>query len=177
MRGIIFVELVSFLDHAGGPLFAERVLEEARLPHGGAYTRVSRYPWEEAIAMVTIASKLTGIPAATLSEDFGSWLFDRFQVLYPEILGRYSVAEDLLRHVNDHIHEEVRLLNPGAVPPRVETHSHGTDLVVEYRSHRPFAHIAYGLVRGCMRHFGDTRTIEWAERDPAGRRASFRIGS
>ena len=177
MRGIVFVEMVGFLEHVGGIAFSEQVLEKSALPHGGAYTRVSRYPWEEAVQMVTAASELTGIDAAVLSEDFGSWLFERFQVLYPEILGRYTAAEDLLLHVNDHIHEEVRALNPGAVPPRVDTHAEGTDLIVDYRSHRPFAHIAFGLVRGAMRHFGDIRRIEWAMRDPSGRQASFRIAA
>lgn len=96
-------------------------------------------------------------------------------MLYPDILSRYTRAEDLLLHVNDHIHEEVKSLNPGAMPPRVDTHADGTDLVVEYRSHRPFAHIAYGLVRGAMRHFDDPRLIAWDVKDPSSRHAIFRI--
>ena len=59
MKGIIYSELVGFLDAQGGPSFTEEVLAGAELPHGGAFSRVSRYPWEQAVQVVTSASKIS----------------------------------------------------------------------------------------------------------------------
>lgn len=175
MKGIIYAELIGFLDETGGPTFTEQVLAEADLPHGGAFSRVSLYPWEQAIQIVTAASKITGSDANELCEAFGTFLFDRFTVLYADIVDRYPTAEGMLAHVQDHIHEEVKVLYPDAVPPTVTSRKEGEGFVIEYKSHRPFAHIAFGLVRGCMSHFSDTRKIEWDDRDSTAQTAFFRI--
>ena len=175
MKGIIYSELVGFLDLKGGPSFTEQVLEQANLPHGGAFSRVSRYPWEQAVQVVTSAAKISGLDANDLCEEFGKFLFDRFTVLYTEIVERYPTAEGMLDHVESHIHEEVKVLYPDAVPPKVEARKEGDEYIVEYTSHRPFAHIAYGLVQGCMKHFEDPRSISWINRDPTGKTAYFRI--
>ena len=175
MKGIIYSELVGFLDVKGGPSFTEQVLAGAHLPHGGAFSRVSRYPWEQAVQVVTSASNISGADANDLCEEFGKFLFDRFTVLYTEIVERYPTAEGMLAHVEDHIHEEVRVLYPDAEPPQVSSWKDDDGFVVEYSSHRPFAHIAFGLVQGCMKHFGDPRSINWINRDPSGKTAYFRI--
>ncbi|WP_108791249.1 heme NO-binding domain-containing protein [Erythrobacter sp. Alg231-14] len=175
MKGIIYAELVGFLDHKGGPSFTEEVLAGAELPHGGAFSRVSQYPWEQAVQVVTSASRISGADANDLCQEFGRFLFGRFTVLYTEIVNRYPTAETMLEHVEDHIHQEVKVLYPDAAPPTVTTRKDGDDLVVEYQSHRPFAFIAAGLVQGCMSHFGDSRTMEWVNPDPTGKTAHFRI--
>ena len=41
MKGIIYSELLGFLDQKGGPSFTEEVLAGADLPHGGAFSRTS----------------------------------------------------------------------------------------------------------------------------------------
>ncbi len=175
MKGIIYAELLAFLDVKGGLSFTEQVLEGADLPHGGAFSRVSRYPWEQAVQVVTSASKISGLDANDLCEEFGRFLFDRFTVLYTEIVERYPSAEGMLDHVESHIHEEVKVLYPDAVPPTVTSWKDADGFIVEYKSHRPFAHIAFGLVQGCMKHFGDARSINWVNPDPTGKTAYFRI--
>ena len=99
MKGIIYTELVGFLDETGGPSFTEQVLEGAELPHGGAFSRVSRYPWEQAVQVVTSASKITGADANDLCQAFGKFLFDRFTILYTELIERYPTAEGMLAHI------------------------------------------------------------------------------
>lgn len=175
MKGIIYAELIGFLDAQGGPSFTEQVLAEADLPHGGAFSRISRYPWEQAVQIVTSAAKITGADANALCEAFGKFLFGRFTVLYADIVNRYPTAEGMLTHVESHIHEEVRVLYPDAEPPQVSSRQIEDGFVVKYASHRPFAHIAFGLVQGCMEHFGDKREISWLEPDPSGKTAQFRI--
>ncbi len=175
MKGIIFSELVGFLDRAGGPLFAEKVLADANLPHGGAYSKIGQYPWQEAVRVVEVASRESGADFADLCQQFGAYLFERFTVLYADIVGRYSDAETLLAHVGDHIHEEVKVLYPDARPPQVSTHREDGVLHVRYASHRPFAHIAHGLVSGAMRHFGDQRKLEWVNVGEDGSQAEFAL--
>ncbi|QQN74459.1 heme NO-binding domain-containing protein [Croceicoccus sp. YJ47] len=161
MRGVVYTELVGFLDKTGGQIFAEEVLSRANLPHGGAYSPTGYYPWEEAVRVVGVAAELGEIDMTVLCRAFGEYLFERFAILYAEIVGRYSSAEALLAHVNDHIHHEVRALHPRSAPPSVVSRSEGDTIVITYASHRPFAHIAHGLVSGVMKHFGDTRDLDW----------------
>ena len=173
MKGIVFAELVGFLDRTGGPLFAEQVLADADLPHGGAYSRIALYPWEEAVRVVEAASQASGLDFDVLCQRFGQFLFERFAVLYSDIIGRYPDADALLTHVGGHIHGEVRGMYPDAEPPKITTHTEDGKLVIEYESHRPFAHIAHGLIAGAIAHFGDRRTIEWLEKNARGSRAAF----
>jgi hypothetical protein len=175
MKGIVFSEMVGFLDLFGGQVFAESVLADAGLEHGGAYSRIGQYPWQEAVRVLESASRASGVDSAELCNQFGSYLFGRFTVLYEEIVGRYATAEDLLMHVGDHIHAEVRILYPDTTPPRVQAWPEGDVLRVEYASHRPFAHIAHGLVAGAMMHFGDVRKLEWVHASEDGSKAGFAL--
>ncbi|MXO66348.1 heme NO-binding domain-containing protein [Altericroceibacterium endophyticum] len=176
MKGIIFTELLGFIEAKAGMVFAEQVLEKANLPNDAAFTTVGLYPSHYATSLVSAASELSGIPADKLCREYGEFLFDRFTKLYANLLAAYSTADALLTHVNTHIHEEVKLLYPDAVPPCVTARKEGDVLVIEYQSHRPFAHIAYGLVSGALSHYGDTRCLEWVD-DNQSDHATFRIVS
>lgn len=161
MKGVIFTELVNFMESAGGVVFADEVLVEADLPNGGAFTSVGSYPTAHALKMVDIAAQKTGHSVPKLCEDYGRFLFDRFHVLFPDIMKLYATVDDLLDHVGPHIHEEVRVLYPGAQPPNVVTSREGDALIVTYESHRPLAHIAYGLIARSIDHYGDPRQLTW----------------
>ncbi len=176
MKGIIFAELIGFMEEVGGLDFAEQVLASSELPNDGAFTRIGTYPAAYALKMVGVASEVSGVPADQLCRQYGEWLFARFVILYPKIVGQYPTAEVMLEHVGSHIHEEVVVLYPDAKPPKVTATRDDDDLIIHYSSHRPMAHIAYGLVKGCMVHYGDTRQVEWVgDNDPAS--ASFRIAA
>jgi hypothetical protein len=162
MKGIIFAELIGFLELHLGEAGADAVLVAADLPHGGAYTRVGTYPAEEALAIVGAASAHTGIDAATLLADYGSYLFTRFGALFPDIMAAYTDADSLLDHVGSHIHHEVTILYPDAQPPTVSTRHDGDSITVDYHSHRPLAHIAFGLIRQALVSYGDPRQLSWS---------------
>ena len=171
MKGVIFTELLGFVEHKAGAEFAEDLLDAAALPNHGAFTKVGTYPAAHALRLVEIASEKSGIPASDLSVEYGEWLFKRFTVLYPGIMAKYETAESMLDHVGSHIHEEVVVLYPDAKPPKVSSVHAGSDMIVEYSSHRPMAHIAFGLVRGCLAHYGDERTVDWQpDADPTSAR-------
>mgnify|MGYP000128365608 FL=1 len=162
VKGIIFTELVEFLETRYGIEFADAVITDSDLDNDGAFTSVGNYPSADALKMVTIAARLSGTEGAQICEDYGSWLYSRFHVLFPDIMARYASADALLMHVGSHIHEEVRVLYPDAKPPQLEAVNNGNELVVSYKSHRPMAHIAYGLIRACLDTYGDPRQLSWA---------------
>ncbi len=161
MKGIIFTELMGFVEEVGGIAFAEQVIETADLPNGGAFTTVGTYPAEHALKLVATASELSGIPVSKLCADYGEWLFARFTVLYPQLIEQYPTSEEMLDHVESHIHEEVTILYPDATPPKVYMTRDGETPVIHYSSHRPLSHVAFGLIRGCLAHYGDPRTVTW----------------
>lgn len=174
MKGVIFTELVNFMEKLAGVVFTDEVLVEADLSHGGAYSSVGSYPSAEALKLVTIAAEKSGVPVSELCEKYGRFLFDRFNVLFPDIMKLYDNADALLDHVGPHIHEEVRVLYPGAQPPSISTKREDDALIVEYESHRPMAHIAYGLIARSVEHYGDPRKLTW-EANAQGNRAKFRL--
>ncbi|MEO9600881.1 heme NO-binding domain-containing protein [Parasphingorhabdus sp.] len=161
MKGVIFTELVRFMEKVQSPEFADQVITGAALPNEGAFTSIGNYPSEYALAMVGQASEQSGIEAAELCRLFGKYLYNRFTILYPHIMESYKTAEDLLTHVGSHIHTEVCVLYPDAQPPQVSADVENGTTRVRYESHRPMAAIAHGLVEGCMSHYDDQRTLEW----------------
>lgn len=174
MKGIIFTEMVRFLEARFGEHEADTILVEANLPNGGAFTSVGTYPSAQALAVVGVASRRSGMDVAAICEAYGRFLYDRFGDLYPEIVERYGSAQELLAHVGSHIHEEVRILYPDARPPSVTTTIEGTDTVIRYASHRPFAMIAVGLVRRALEADNDRRVLE-IEVAPGGTQAVLRL--
>ena len=172
MKGIIFAELVRFMEEVQSPAFADAVIREAGVPSDGAYGVAGNYPSTEALQLVELAAAKSGIAADQLCISFGQHLFRRFTLLYPFLIDSYATAEDLLTHIGSHIHADVCVLYPDARPPQVHFVRTDGKSIVTYSSHRPMAMIAYGLVRQCMVHFGDHRTIT-CEVTNKGRQATF----
>lgn len=176
MKGVIFTELVRFMEAVQSPAFADAVIEAAGVASGGAYTSVGDYPSGEALDLVAEASARSGVAAHDLCRLFGNHLYTRFQTLYPHIMINYTSADELLTHVGSHIHHEVCILYPDARPPHIEAAQTPEGLTLTYQSHRPMAAIAFGLIEQCMRHHEDSRTLEWSS-SPDGRRATFTLRS
>lgn len=176
MKGVIFAELIRFMESVKSPAFADEAIQLAGVASDGAYTTVGNYPSDEALALVGAASELSGIDAAELCRLFGSYLFQRFLLLYPHIMMAYTDAEKLLEHVGSHIHGEVCILYPDARPPQIEAKTVDGVTTMSYNSHRPMAAIAFGLIQECMSHYGDDRSLSW-ESSENGKSATFVIGA
>lgn len=174
MKGVIFTELVRFMEHVKSAEFVDKVIIASRLPNDGAFTAVGNYPADYALSMVEQASIASGIDGAELCRLFGQFLYGRFLILYPDIMQAYSNAEDLLAHVGSHIHNEVRILYPDSQPPHIDSERDENGFTLSYQSHRPMAAIACGMVQACMEHFDDRRELTWDISD-GGTRASFTI--
>jgi hypothetical protein len=161
MKGIVFTEFLEMVEAKFSPELADCIVEGAELPSGGVYTSVGTYDHAEMIDLVTCLSRETGIDSPDLMKAFGEYLFSRFQTLYPRYFEHADSAFGFLTKVQDYIHVEVYKLYPEAELP---TFSHDLSqpgcLRLTYRSTRPFAPLAEGLVRGCLAHFGEDADIE-----------------
>lgn len=155
MQGIIFTELLDLIDNAFSEEILEEVLDRCELESGGAYTTVGNYHYKELLDLVGHLSDVTGVPAKDLVVTFCEVLFSRFSQLYPMFFEGISDPYTFLKSVGDRIHIEVRRLYSDSRLPTVSAvDTADGELTISYRSHRPLADVAEGLILGCLKHFG-----------------------
>lgn len=173
MKGVIFSELIRWVEETYSPAIADEMISGAQLPNDGSYTGVGNYPHEQALAMIGQLVEITGTPVRELADAYGYWLAPRFAELYPQFFVGYSDAVSFLKAL-DGIHQrEVTKLYPDARTPSVIAQVDGADLLVSYASHRPFADVAFGLIRGYIDYFGDDLVIMRDEATPGPHAARF----
>lgn len=155
MLGMVFTEFVEMVEDKLSPEAADAMLQEANLPHGGAYTAVGYYPHEEIVRLVGILSEQTGMPAEELVRAFGVHLLKVFTVGHPAFFAAKTSVFDLLASVDAEIHREVRKLYPKAQLPtfKVMARSERT-LELAYQSPRSMEALALGLIEGAGDHYG-----------------------
>jgi hypothetical protein len=175
MKGVVFTEFLEMVENKFSPEMADRIIEEADLPSGGVYTAVGTYDHGEMIQLVSCLSQETGIPSAELVRAFGLHLFGRFYTIFPQYFEDVTSAFDFLQRVDHYIHVEVRKLYPDAELPSFDCDtSQPGCLRLTYRSSRPFAALAEGLIRGCVAHYGEAVDIAMEDlSDGAGTAARF----
>jgi hypothetical protein len=112
------------------------------------------------IQLVSCLSEETGIPSAELVRSFGMHLFGRFHTMFPKYFEDVSSSFDFLQRIDHYIHVEVGKLYPDAELPSFDCDtSEPGCLRLTYRSSRPFAALAEGLIRGCVAHYGEAVDI------------------
>lgn len=154
MKGIIFTEFLEMVEAQHGWEMSEQIIEDAALPNDGAYTAVGTYPHQELVRLVVALSERTDAEVAELITAFGRYAFGRFVIGYPVMFSGVHDTFDFLCSIENHIHVEVRKLYPEAELPHFETTRSDDTLHMNYRSERPFAQFAHGLIEGCISHFG-----------------------
>jgi Haem-NO-binding len=156
VKGVVFTEFIDMVEARFTPEVADRMITAAAVPSDGAYTAVGTYDYHELIQLVAQLSMLTSIPRPKLVHTFGVHLFDRFVAAYPALFAGVTSAFSFLERIENHIHVEVRKLYPDAELPTFtcDTSTPGR-LTLLYRSSRPFADLAEGLIAGCIAHFGE----------------------
>lgn len=154
MKGVIFVELLSFIDDVLSPNVTEAILADCALASKGYYTSVGTYDDEELFALVSRLSVEMNTPASELCFLFGQRLLKRFSVLFSTFFEQANDAFEFLESVDNHIHVEVKKLYPDAKVPAVICERSSADrLNVTYRSHRQMADVAHGLILGALDHY------------------------
>ena len=168
MKGVVFTEFLDMVETRFSPDMVEDIIDDARLPSGGAYTAVGTYPHQEMVAMVTALSQRSGMAVPDLLKVFGQHLFGRFVQAYPSFFKPGVGAFEFLAGIEDIIHAEVLKLYPDAQLPRFQVEHHDARrLVLLYQSPRHFEDLAEGLIHGCLTHFGERIAVarELVERE------------
>ena len=169
MKGVVFTEFMELVENQFGLGVADQMVQAAEVHGGGAYTAVGTYDHRELAAMAGWLSEETQIDQAKLLREFGAHLLERFSVNYPHLFAKVGSAFELLLGVDELIHAEVRKLYADAELPHVNATLESEDvLIVEYRSTRPFADLAEGLIRACGGLFGEDIDVRRESIDGAG---------
>ena len=163
MKGVVLSEFVQFAE-----------ARYAVPPPAGAYNAVETYAFDEMLRLVDTAAAGVEGGRSEVLRTFGAHLFGRFAALYPIFFFDAESAMDLLGGINTYVHDEVQKLYPDAQFPHFDVERTSADrMALVYRSARPLADLAEGLIRGCIAHFGRPVTVEREDLAPDGRRTRF----
>ena len=161
MKGLVFTEFLEMVESKYSADVVDQILEDSELASGGIYTSVGTYDHSEMMSLLAALGKHTGLGAQELLCAFGEYLFGRFAALYPEFFQTTTRALAFLSKVDDYIHVEIRKLYPDAELPDFDCQSpRDGSLHMTYRSDRPFASLAEGLIRGCIAHYGQSVDVQ-----------------
>lgn len=176
MKGLVFTTFYDFVEEAHGADLLDEVIGDSGVPHDGAYTSVGTYPFEQMVALVTSAAKLTGTPLPKLLEDFGHHCFSCWVQSVPDHFAGRDLFE-VLANI-DHFHEsEVRKLHTDAELPSFRIESRDAQrLTMRYISCKPLADLATGVIKGASVHLNDPVSVRYETiADDAGKHIRFII--
>lgn len=155
----MFAHLRSFIEEQLGTEGWRRLLEDAELGPR-VYLPIRSYPDQEMVAIVTAASRATGLPAPRLLEAFGRHVAPHLLGMYRHLLDPAWRTLDVLEHVEETAHRVVRIEKPGATPPYLVAHRISENRIeITYTSARRLCHVAKGIVHGLAQHFAQRITI------------------
>lgn len=162
MKGIVFTELVEFVEDQFGYKTADDMLEASMLDHKGAYTQGGNYPYEELVAILTRLSEHVDLSVETLIEVYARHLFSRIVMLYPKITDGFHSVLEFISVVDTFIHPEVKKLYPEAELPTFHLISLDKKcLVIDYHSSKPLYPMAVGLMLGASDYFKQSINIDY----------------
>ena len=179
MLGMVFTEFLDMVEDRFPPEVSDRLilLAEEQFVSRGIYTAIGNYDHAEMLLLVKQLSGESGIPQSDLVEAYGEHLFLRFLARYPEFFQYIKDSYQFLEGIEAHIHKQVRMLYPDSNLPTFDCLREGDDyLVMEYSSARPFAHLAHGLIKGCVAYHNESIEIDMQLKSPGdGTRAVFKL--
>ncbi|MBX3464964.1 MAG: heme NO-binding domain-containing protein [Planctomycetes bacterium] len=154
MKGVVFSELLDWIERSQGLEVLDEVLLDAGLAHGGAYTSAGTYDWRELVAIVDSLSRRTGATGPELLRRYGQSLFPAFAERFAELVGAAAGPFELLAGIGAHIEREVSKLYADPEVPTFRVEPVPGGVVVDYESARPLADLALGMIEGCCAHYG-----------------------
>ncbi|WP_158600908.1 heme NO-binding domain-containing protein [Teichococcus wenyumeiae] len=153
MKGRVFTEFFAHVEACHGADMVDDIIEAARLPHHGAYTSTGSYPFQEMVSLVTALTEATGQPLPVVLEAFGTHCFESWVGYAPQYFATSRSLFDVLEGIDQFHETEVRKLYPDAeLPSFVPERRDGRTLVLGYRSCKPLAPLALGVIRGAAAH-------------------------
>ena len=159
MKGVVFTEFLEFVEKEYGFDMLDLTIEKSKVPNDGAYTQAGNYPFEEVIALFTALSTETKEDLNILIQRYGEYLFKRLATLYPNIK-EFKSAFDIISHVDNIIHPEVKKLYPDAdLPEFTILKQTSTRILLQYKSNKNLHQLAKGLMMGASKFYNENLII------------------
>jgi len=154
MHGMIYDELKSYVEARHGSETWKLLLRESGVGWPKLYLPIRSYSDEDALALVTTASRLTGAQASAILEDFGEYLVPSLLEMYGMLIKPEWRTLDLIEHTETTIHKVVRETSPGARPAELQcTRVSQEELLIIYSSQRRMCAVAKGIAKGIAKHY------------------------
>jgi predicted hydrocarbon binding protein len=159
MHGVIFAEMKKYVEtRIGGDTWNDLLIRSGLGER--TYTASQPYPDEEAIALVSTASRITGMPVPAILEDFGEFIVPDLAKTYKVMIRPSWKTLDLIENTESIIHRVVRVAYRGATPPILQSNRISPDeVVVVYQSPRKMCALARGIVKGIAKLYDEHVTI------------------
>ncbi len=149
MKGIVFNLLEQFITDKLGDERLEEVLEGSPLKTKEPFVGPKTYPDEDLSAIITTASRVSGITEPELVRRFGRFCFPKLAEKYPLFLEPHRHPKPFLKSVDGIIHVEVKKLYLDAEPPEFTYEDPAEDrLIIKYRSKRRLCRFMEGMIEG-----------------------------
>lgn len=176
MRGLVFTELIEFVEEALGHNVSDKMIKEAKLDNNGVFTQGGSYEFDDLVKLVVSLSNITGKEVGELLYVFGEHMFERLVLLYGKEIDSKGSSIEFIDNVENVIHVEVRKLYPDAELPIFQTIEKGKDhLVIIYISNKRLEEFAHGLIDGCAKYFGELLDITYKTVDEDSHKVKFII--
>jgi len=164
MKGIIF----NAVEEAVIELFDadtwDNLVEAAGV--SGSYKALGTYPDSELLALVHVATEVTGMSTEEVLHTLGRKALPVLVDEVEELVDRKSHVFDFLGTIHDIIHVEVRKLAPDAQTPDIITKPiDDNSIEVTYRSKRNMPALAEGLILGAGDMFEQELSVETQKSD------------
>lgn len=160
VKGIVFTEFLEMVEAKYSPAILEDMIARADVPSRGAYTGVGTYPHTELVALASALCAITGDSLQSIMRAFGDTMFESYFRNHRNFFDSQAGTFDLLEHVENYIHKQVKKLYPGSRPPQFDIECYTPErFTMIYRSSRPFADLCEGLILAALRHYGENAEI------------------
>jgi len=160
MKGIVFTEFFEMVEKKFGYQMVDILTNTTELDSGGIYTSVGTYSHTEMVNLVVNLSKRSNIAAPELLRTFGVYLFKKFTETYHHFIEKAPDAFSLLAFIHDYIHVEVKKLYHDAELPHFDiSRPDDKTLIMNYTSDRRLGDLAFGLIEGCLAHYGENAVV------------------
>lgn len=162
MRGVVFTELIEFVEEALGFEVADKMIEMSKLDNGGSFSQGGNYPFDDMVKLLTALSKITSKTPNELLYIFGEHLFAVLVKLYGKNIKEVGTSLDFIDSVENFVHVEVRKLYPDADLPKFITQEKDeSHIVLIYQSEKKLEAFAHGLIESCGKYFEDDLDVKY----------------
>lgn len=156
MRGVVFTELIEFVEEALGFEVADKMIAKAHLENHGAFSQGGNYPFSHMQKLLMSLSEITKKEPNELLYIFGEHLFSILVKLYGKDIKSAGTALEFIDSVEDFVHVEVKKLYPDADLPKFETvEKDDSHLILVYQSDKKLESFAHGLIQACGKYFNE----------------------